>query len=247
MLVERDQRACRGEPVTTLVTPELTQTGLSRPRCGGPVDLVGPRPSRRRGHPGDRAAGGEDDRGAVGPAALGVRRSAATTRSRRRRTTRRSRRRASPRVHRSVAASNHAWNSALRRLAAARTAPAAAASIAEVVELVPARVDLGVDADQPAPSASPRRSRGAGACRRARPASGAMPRAAERRRRAAGAAPSPVSREHVVVVGAPRRLAVPDQQHLTHQAPMIWRQRRSRYCAAGPKTAYASLVVCPWK
>jgi len=47
----------------------------------------------------------------------------------------------------------------------------------------------------------------------------------------------PGLRERVVVVGPPRRLAVADQEHLTHQLPMIWLQRISRYSAAGPNRA----------
>ena len=63
----------------------------------------------------------------------------------------------------------------------------------------------------------------------------------------------PVLGEHVVVVGPEGRLAVPDQQDQPHQAPAALSpeisggsgSRGSR--TAGPNTAYASLVVWPWK
>ena len=237
-------------PVTRPGDPGVHADRVQRrpdPR-GRRVRVLGPPASRRRGHPGDRAAAGEHDRGAVradqvrrtlqgadhalgeGGERLGV-----------------VRRRADPAVQRSVAASNQAWNSALVG-SRSPNGTGCAASIADVVELVPALVARGLDA---VPAG---RARTGGLGGLAVPAHAAVHdqvrhglAGAERVAEQPGLLPAE-RREHVVVVGAPRRLAVADQQQLAHQC----RSRRRGSAARGTsrpgrRSRTPGCVVWPWK
>ena len=229
MVVEGDQGRAAAARRRTLVTEEFTQTGLSRRHTLGGRRRAGrPRPRRR-------AAAGEHDGGLL--RARAARRRAVAAASTRAREGREALAYSSswcpagPAVM--VAASNHAWNSAVRLALASSNGVGAVQR--EHLRWSNSSQPSSSTTSASQPAARDRGRRRSRRCRRIEPrttTSGRTPRAAS-------AAPSsrdcssPSGGEHVVVGGAPGRLAVPDQQQHAHAAASsISRLQRSLEVAA---------------